>query len=203
MKDLIVLAPDKNVEYAVRGLLGRPDALRVRPVSYDALVHPRRDPGVFLDAHDFLRPFSGEYGYALVLFDHEGCGHEDEAPGDLRNAVRSHLELNGWAGRAEVIVFVPELEVWVWSASPHVAACLGWEGQRPPLSDWLREQGYWPEGTPKPPRPKEALEAALRQAQKPRSSAIYQQLAERVSLRGHREPAFNLFTLTLTRWFGQ
>ena len=52
-----------------------------------------------------------------------------------------------------------------------------------------------------PPRPKEAMEAALRQVRKPRSSAIYLELAQRVSLRGHTEPAFQRFVHPLFNRF--
>jgi hypothetical protein len=53
----------------------------------------------------------------------------------------------------------------------------------------------------KPRRPKEALEAALREIRRPRSSALYSELATRVSLRGYDEPAFAALTATLQRWF--
>jgi len=69
------------------------------------------------------------------------------------------------------------------------------------LRDWLAETGHWPPDTPKPPRPKEAMEAALRQVRKPRSWAIYLELAQAVSLQGHSEPAFRRFTDALQRRF--
>ena len=39
MNDLVVLVADKNLEYAVRGLLQRPRALDIRSVSHDIFVH--------------------------------------------------------------------------------------------------------------------------------------------------------------------
>lgn len=201
MKDVVVLVPDKNTEYAVRGLLGRHQSLRIRPLSQDIFVHPHRDPGCLNEAHDFLRPFAAEYDHALVMFDHEGCGREGEAPDTLGERVRGLLRRNGWMDRADVVVLAPELEAWVWSSSPHVEACLGWAGRQPSLRKWLAANGYWPAGHDKPPCPKEAMEAALGLVHEPRSSSIYLQLASRVSLRGHSEPAFLYFTQTLERWF--
>ncbi len=53
----------------------------------------------------------------------------------------------------------------------------------------------------KPTDPKRAMEAALRQARRPRSSAIFLDLASRVSLRGHNEPAFLRLSHALRAWF--
>jgi len=39
-KDLVVLVADKNIEFAVKGLLSRPRALGVRPITSDFFVHP-------------------------------------------------------------------------------------------------------------------------------------------------------------------
>jgi len=68
-QDLVVLVPDKNMESAVTQLLQRPQALGIRPITFDVFVHIGRDPGCYGKAHDFLRPFAGQYQYALVMFD--------------------------------------------------------------------------------------------------------------------------------------
>ena len=44
-KDLIILVADKNMEFAVRGILTRLEALGIRDITYDLYVHPERDPG--------------------------------------------------------------------------------------------------------------------------------------------------------------
>ena len=201
MKDLVVLVADKNMEHALRGLLQRPQALGIRPIDAEIYVHPRHDPGCLSEAHDFLRPFAGSHRHALVLFDHDGCGRESTAPDDLANQVRQRLEANGWTGRAEAVVLSPELEVWVWSDSPHVAECLGWAGRQPPLRAWLAAIEQWPPDQAKPTNPKRAMEAALREARKPRSSAIYLHLASKVGLRDRDEPAFLHFRQALRKWF--
>lgn len=181
-KDLVALVADKNMEATIVSLLERPQALGIRPITYDVFVHPRRDPGCVTEADDFLRTFSSVYRYALVLFDHEGCGREQVPPEPLADEVKARLEEASWTTRAEAIVLAPELEVWAWSGSPHVARCLGWEDRKPPLRDWLAKRGFWQADAPKPHPPKAAFEAALREVHKPRSSAIYGELARSVSL---------------------
>ena len=99
-------------------------------------------------------------------------------------------------------MLAPELEIWAWTESPHLSRCLGWEDRHPSLRPWLEQVGYWLPGDAKPHRPKEAFEAALREAHKQRSSAIYGELARAVSLQGHQEPAFVRLALTLRAWFG-
>ena len=94
MKDLVTLVADKNMEYALRGLLERATALEIRDITYDAFVHPRRDPGCLNEAHDFLRPLHTVYRHALVVFDHQGCGREGDAPECVANEVRLRLERN-------------------------------------------------------------------------------------------------------------
>ena len=199
-KDLVILVADKNTEQGIRGLLSRPEALAIRQITYDVFVHPDRDPGCRTRADTFLHPFEGQYSHALVLFDREGCGSA-AARESLQDAVLESVSRSGWGNRCAVIVLDPELEIWVWSDSSHVDDVLGWNSQPLPLRIWLREQGYLDQGQTKPARPKEAMEAALREVRKPRSSSLYRQLAERVSLRGHSEPAFCELLSTLQAWF--
>ena len=53
-KDLILLVADKNMEASLKGLLTRFRSLKLRQVTFDLYVHPERDPGCLLRAHDFL-----------------------------------------------------------------------------------------------------------------------------------------------------
>ena len=202
MKDLAVLTADNDMAAVLRSLLTRNHALGIRPVGFDVFVHPHRDPGCVHQAHTFLAAFSGGYDYSLVLFDHQGSGREQLAPAELAQQVTDRVEAAGWRNRSRTIVLAPELEVWVWGPSPHVAACLGWEDRTPDLRTWLQSTGHWPATAAKPIDPKAAMEAALRQVRRPRSSAIYAQLASKVSLHGHTEPAFVALIGTLQEWFG-
>lgn len=202
-RDLIVLVPDRNMEFAVKGLLGRQAALRIRTVSHDVLVHPEHDPGCLMHGPELLRAFAGRYAHALVMLDRHGCGR-DEYPCDrLERDIEDRLSVSGWEDLAAAVVLDPELETWVWSDSAHVTRVLGWEGREPGLVSWLRERGFLAPGDMKPRRPKEAMEEALRLARKARSSAIYRDLAQSVSLAGCRDRAFLRLRHVLSTWFGR
>ena len=79
---------------------------------------------------------------------------------------------SAWGSRARALVLSPELEMWIWSDSPHIDEVAGWKNRNPGLRPWLIEQAYLQEGEVKPARPKEAFEAALREAGKPRSASF-------------------------------
>jgi hypothetical protein len=198
MKDLVVLVADKNMETAVKRLIEkRHKSLGIRQVQADVFAHPERDPGVFHKAHIFLQPFRSEYRYALVMFDHEGCGQENKPAQQVEQEVKQRLEQSGWQGRCEVIVLEPELEAWVWSSSPHVPKVLGLTPEQ--LQQIL--QRFPKTHLGKPQRPKEAMEECLRQAKIPRSASIYAKLAETVGLKNCVEPSFVKFRQTLQNWF--
>jgi hypothetical protein len=200
-KDFVVLTADKNAQFAVRGILSRYRSLGIRRVDPDYLLHPGKDPGVLHSAHEFLRTFAKLYTYALVLMDREGSGQEAVLRADMEARIEEALGKSGWNDRATAIVIDPELDIWAWSDSPHVDHELGWSKRQPDLRTWLTEQGLLKTGAVKPDRPKEALEAALREVRKPRSSALYQALAEKVSLERCTDLAFEKLKTALQRWF--
>jgi len=202
-KDLVVLTADKKVQFALLGLLSRFHSLAIRQPDADYYIHPGKDPGVLRNAHDFLRPFVHSHAHAVVLMDREGSGKEEWNRAEMEKRIEHDLAVCGWEDRAAAVVIDPELEVWVWSDSPHVDGELGWGKQEPDLRTWLREKGFWAASAGKPGRPKEALEAALRAVRKPRSSAIYRSLAEKVSLSRCTDPAFKKLTDVLRAWFSE
>jgi hypothetical protein len=199
MNDLICLVPDKNMEAAVSELLKRHAALKIRPLRAEVVVHPRRDPGVFREGVEFMRPLRDKYQHGLLLLDAAWEG----APPNAQAALDSELaeaRLDDWA---RAIVIAPELEVWVWSDSPHVDEALGWSGRGPALRSWLTQNGLWEAEVPKPRDPKTAVECALWQVRKPRSSAIYRTLAQTVSVDRCQDSAFLRLRETLQNWFGE
>jgi hypothetical protein len=119
----------------------------------------------------------------------------------LEAQVEDRLSHSGWIDRAAAIVINPELEIWVWSDSPHVDSVLGWSARQPDLRSWLVAEGFAEGPQSKPQRPKDAFERALRLAQKAKSSSLYRRLAERVSLGRCSDPAFLKFKSTLRTWF--
>lgn len=199
--DLVALTADKNMKFAIEGLLNRPQALAVRPISAVFYIHPGRDSGCLLHADAFIRPFVRRFAHAIVMFDREGCGKEDKTREELEQQVASALSRSGWSDRAAVIVIDPELENWVFSDSPEVDAAMGWSGNNPLLRTWLEDQNYLAAGEIKPVRPKEAMEAALRHVRMPRSSSIYRRLAEHVGIGRCTDNAFQKLKATLRAWF--
>ena len=93
-KPLVILTADKDAQFFIRELVHRHADLGIRPVEADVVAHPRHDSGVYNRAHDFLRPFL-KWQYALVVFDHDGSGHEDEPREMLETAVEQRLNANG------------------------------------------------------------------------------------------------------------
>jgi hypothetical protein len=202
LKNLVLLVPDKNIEASLKGLLSRPQALGIRPVTFDLYVHPERDPGCLRRGQDFLRPFVHQYERAMVLLDCEGCGRKEDRS-VLESDLEGQLDSSGWGDRAAAVVIAPELESWVWSDSPRVDRALGWERNDLSLRDWLREKGFLASDAIKPARPKEAVELTLRNLRTPRSSSIYFELARSVSTERCTDPAFEKLRRCLREWFPQ
>lgn len=199
--DLVIIVADKNMEAAINGILSRNKSLGIRQISHTIFPHYHRDPGCRLESHRLLESSTPKFQYAIVMFDREGCGAENIPREELENNVEVNLASSGWKGRSIALVLDPELEVWVWKNSPHVATAMGWEGKNPDLYAWLKENGYINEGEKVPNHPKEAMEAALRVVHKPRSSSIYLQLAKNVGLKNCTNPAFIKLKKTLQEWF--
>lgn len=200
---MLVLVADRNMEAAVAGLLSRHQALGIRPVAADIRRHPERDSGCRTGGAEFLSALTNQYDHALLMFDYDGCGEEGLPVEELEKELEMKLSQVGWANRSAVIVLDPELEIWVWGDSPHLDAELGWAGRSPGLKPWLQEQGLWSVGQSKPPHPKGALAVALREVRKARSSAIYQSLAEKVSVKRCTDRGFLKLRGTLQKWFGE
>ena len=138
------------------------------------------------------------------MFDYEGCGFEkDHSPDELEKKIDEQFNVSSWNDCAKAILLIPELEAWVWSDSPKVAEAIRWKGSRESLTDWLIRDGKLPRGQTKPPRPKEAFDAALYAASQPHSASLFGRLAENVSFRRCTDPSFAKFRQTLQEWFPQ
>lgn len=200
---LIVLAADKHIAASLEVLIGqRRVDLSIRPISFDVRRHPESDPGCRTKAVEFLRPLVNQYRWALVVFDHQGCG--SKAPREkIQREVESGLERNGWRGRSKAIVIAPELESWVWSPTGEVARALGWGRDFEQLRAWLEDAGLWPGRQSKPTDPKEATRQALRRNRKVLSSALFKELAASVRFDGCHDPAFKELLTILQAWFPQ
>ena len=201
MRDLLVVAADKSMEQALKGLFERPEALGIRQIEADIYFHPQHDPACALRGVEFMSNFSTQYQYGLLTFDHVGSGKEQTDPQELQEALNEKFARSAWGNRARAIVLSPELEAWVWSDSPHVSRIAGWPGRDRQLRSWLIERQYLQQGQTKPARPKEAFEAALYESRTPRSSSLYLQLARNVSFDRCSDIAFLELKRILQEWF--
>lgn len=199
--DLIVVVADLDAQNAVQALLNRYRSLQIRAITAQIDRFIKRDAGCLRESHEYLRPFVQQFSFALVIFDRHGCGAENLSRQSLERDVEDRLATNGWKDRAAAIVIDPELEAWVWSDSPQVDRTLGFQNRSPTLRVWLRQENLWAPNAPKPPDPKSALRRVLRHVGKSWSAAVFRQLAERVSIRRCRDPAFLKLKTTLQQWF--
>jgi len=188
------------MQLGLKGLLVEPERLGIRDIKSKVLVHPKRDPGILRQCHEFLRPQQRLASHALVVFDREGCGRTATRLA-LENEVEMRLEQNGWEGRSAAVVIDPELEAWVWGEYAAVAGVLGWPRAGLALQEWLTQRGFLCVGEHKPERPKEALEHALYTLRKPRSSSLYFEVASQVDTNRCVDSAFLKLKATLRKWF--
>jgi phenylpyruvate tautomerase PptA (4-oxalocrotonate tautomerase family) len=204
----VILVADSNMAAAFRGYFGREGwhlSLGCTPFEIDTTAGDLivdgggNDPGVYTKGHELLRLYQASHQHALVVLDCEWEGSPGKAA--IVAHVTARLAESGWVEEAvKVIAIEPELENWLWQDNPRVADALRYKSSKP-LRQYLEENGWWPADAIKPPRPKAAAEWMLRQARQPRSSAIYQQLAERISIRGCTDTAFTEMRATLRAWF--
>lgn len=200
MIDLVCIVADKEMEAAVDGILRRPQALRTREFSFEILRHPRHDPGCFYAAQELLAGYREKAAHGLVLLDRawdgvpKGTGRELEAQVEREWAP----EIQAWA---KTVVIDPELEVWVFSDSPHVAAVLNWPSDTADLRAALEGAGLWTADTPKPADPKAAVEWTRRRTRLARSSSLYRTLAARVSFDRCNDQSFERLVHLLRGWF--
>lgn len=197
---LVVLAADRDIEEALKAVLGRPESLGMRRVLFECQRHPNRDGGCRANAAEFLRPFQRRFSHAIVVFDRYGCGSSEP-----RSVIERHVEFelarSGWQARCNAIVIDPELEVWLWSNSPAVLRGLGWNGGYGELRSWLQQESVWDQSSAKPHKPKAALNRTLRRTRRRRSARIYGEIAASVSLARCQDPAFGKLTAILRDWF--
>lgn len=199
--DLVILVPDADMEATVRTLLNRPGALGIHSVKVEIMRHVQRDPGCRMDGHDFLRLWLNRAQHALIIFDHEGSGAENISREDLEAQTEARLAANGWQDRCAVVAISPELENWAWNPSAALDGVLGWSNTCE-LRTWVKnETAFWRSDSPKPDRPKEALDAALREARKRHSPAVFEDIAKKTPVSRCVDASFLKFKGVLQQWF--
>lgn len=202
MIDLVCLLADKSIEAAIDGVLRRPEALGIRAIAFETIVHPRRDPGCFHEAGELLAGYTGRADHALIVLDRAWQG----APADTGPELERQLELSlevSTAGWARAVVIDPELEVWIFSDSPHVAAVLGWPQPMGEMRSALENEDLWRDGDAKPKDPKATVDWLLHRTRRPRSSSLFRELAGKVSLQRCEDRSFLRLASLLRGWFGE
>lgn len=137
----------------------------------------------------------------MVVQDRE-WGGKDAA--EIRSHIRHNLVRNGWQDEnVDIVVIEPELEMWLWQDTPLIAQVFNNFNHQPftSLRKWMENEGWWLSTDLKPVRPKEAFEMLARRAKLPRSGALYQKIAEQISVRRCTDPTFRQLRETLQRWF--
>lgn len=200
MKDLVVLVADKNMQAMLRGALARFEALDIRPISFDFRVHPGKDGGARTSGPDVLATERRRFGHALLVLDLEGSGSKMIDPVRLENDLDARLSVQ-WDSRAKSVVIAPELDTWIWGGDNALREVFRWPLMGP-IRDWLQAEGFEIDSAGKPIRPKEALQAMVRIHRLPRSSALYEKVATRISLKRCHDAAFVRLRAQLQCWFG-
>jgi hypothetical protein len=200
MKDLVLLVADKNMQYALQGALQRPSALNTAAFKFEFRVHAGRDGGVRSSGAEVLRSERRRFHHALMVLDFEGCGAGGSA---TAASVEANLDAQlrlVWESDAKAIVIKPELEAWVWGGDNAMQQALSWPLSQP-IRDWLSQQGFAVGENGKPERPKEAFEALVPVHRLPRSSTLYKDITDQISLANCKDAAFLQLRETLRSWF--
>jgi hypothetical protein len=200
-KDLIILVADRSMKLSMDILLARHKDLGIRSISCDVFSHENNDPGVLRESHSFLRAQGRRYRYAITICDRDGCGKEAFPREQLEASIEQRLRENGWENRAAAIVIDPELEAWIWGDWTVLARSIRWTGSGARLKDFLIQQRLLRLDQNKPPRPKEALESAMKHVQIRFSSAVHKAMAEQAEFAQCVDPAFLKMRATLQQWF--
>jgi hypothetical protein len=203
-RDCVFLLADHTMAEVFKAFLGRTQfhqslgcgAFTFDP-NHDIVVDEAgNDPGVYNRAHLLLEPYQNSYHRAVVVLDAAWEGSPNAT------AIATGIEEN-LRGRWEnyiVVVIDPELEVWIWQDNQHVAEAFRYRGN-PPLREWLKQSGDWPEGHTKPTDPKAAVEKVLRYTRTPRSAAVYRKVVSRISVHSCTDPAVRKLVERLRMWF--
>ena len=200
--DLVCVVADRSIEAVIEAVLRRYEALGIRPIEFETLVHPERDPGCFHEPAKLLGGYTDRANHALVVLDRAWEGAPARDASELERLLEAALARISLAEWAKAVVIEPELEAWVFSDSPHVATTLGWKGSTDALRSALEAEGLWERDRAKPEDPKRAMDWVLRRAGLPRSSSLFRTLASQVSLQRCEDRSFLRLVKLLCGWFG-
>ena len=187
------------MQFALSGALPRHQALGIRPITFDSDVHVGRDGGARTSGVEILELQRSGNSHALLVLDFEGCGSHLATAIEIEQELDAKLAVK-FGERAKSIVIEPECDIWMWGSDNSLAQAIGWELDVG-IRDWLGENGYAFDGSNKPLRPKEAIEAVLRVNRTARSSSLYKRITSHISLANCGDPAFVRLKQSLQIWF--
>jgi len=200
MLDILLLVADKNMKYALQGVMSRPRAIGIREFSIDIRVHTLRDAGVRVSGVQALSLMKSMATHSLMVLDFEGSGASGSAL-ELETQLRMELQKqSNWGKQGDVVVIEPELDIWIWGADNRLCELLEWR-EKGSIRDWLQRKGFGFLESGKPVRPKEAFECVLRQCNQPRSSDLYGEIAKKMGLKRCRDLSFQRLKGILLQWF--
>ncbi len=175
-KDLVILVPDKNMQFLLEGLLSMATVLGIRKPSHQLDIHPLRDAGC-LDAAELLESQTNRYAHAIVVSNSERSGRANIDRNELEARIEDDLQKSGWGERARAVVVAPGIGRWLLE---HVY------------------QGHWSTGT----SVQQELEAALRRKKVPQSPDLYRALGVQLVDEGEPDLAWQKILSTFKSWFG-
>lgn len=205
MKDLLLYTADADAMGFMRAILGRHQALGIRPISFDIERHPQRDSGMVQSAAELTRMKKGQYGKALLMWDHHGSGrdhrHSSQAVAD---EIQNKLDQYTWSGNSAVTVLVPELEQWLWFCEQAVAVYCNTSTEQ--LQFWTAERATQLGKTSNDLRqqqPKELFEHIMRERlRRTISPRDFEEIGQKASIRSLEQcESFNRILTTLRTWF--
>lgn len=199
--DLIILVADKDIEQALSALLTRSANLGIKNVNFNISIHPRHDPGVYNEAESFLRLFLNDYKFALVVLDYEGSGQEALSPEQLETNIEAKLKKNGWENRTRAIAIAPEIEGWALCDYRQLGEIIEWNNSKETIEEWLIKKDFILNNESPCLKPKDAFEAILKAIRRPKSSAIFKEIALSYDFRRCRDRSFCKLLSTLQEWF--
>ena len=93
MKDLFVFTADADALAVIRGVLARPLAIGIRPVTYEVDRHTGRDPGMVKNGPELARMRVPKTAFEklVLIWDHEGSGWEEKPADRAREEIRTRL----------------------------------------------------------------------------------------------------------------
>lgn len=205
MKDLLVYAADADAMAFMRAMLGKPQALGIRAISFDIERHPLRDSGMVQSGAELVRMKKGSYHKALLMWDHHGSGRDHkQTPEVVQADIQGKLDSYTWKGNSAITILVPELEQWLWFCESAVAAHYGIVATQ--LAQWVDERAAKLGKTPdalKKDQPKELFEHVVRERiRRTISPRDFEEIGNRAGVNGLLEcPSFSAIVGTLRAWF--